>query len=120
MTDQKGKQFAKNSLILAIGNFSSKILSLFLLPIYTKVLSTDDYGNVDFLQSIISLAIPIVSLQLGAALFRFLIDAKKTDDRKQIVSSALLVILINSLGFFIIANLVSYFFPFQYSLLLAS
>ncbi len=99
MSQNKEKQFAKNTIILSIGTISSRIFSFFLLPLYTNVLTTEDYGNVDYLQSIISLAIPIFTLQLSAAVFRFLIDEQGVDDKRVIISSASVIVVVNTLIF---------------------
>lgn len=95
MGSNREKQLAKNTLILSIGTFGSKVFTFFLLPLYTAVLTTEDYGNVDILQSVIQLAVPIITLQLSAALFRFLIDQKTFKDKREVVSTGMLVVIAN-------------------------
>ena len=95
MGSNREKQLAKNTFILSIGTFGSKVFTFFLLPLYTAVLATEDYGNVDVLQSVIQLVIPIITLQLSAALFRFLIDQKTFKDKREVVSTAMLVVISN-------------------------
>lgn len=46
------KSLIKNTGILAIGTLASKVFSFFLLPLYTAVLTTEDYGTVDVLQTV--------------------------------------------------------------------
>lgn len=41
------KSFIKNVGLLTIANFGSKILVFLLVPLYTNVLSTSDYGTYD-------------------------------------------------------------------------
>ena len=41
------KNLAKNTAILAIGQLSSKIFTFLLLPVYTSLLSPDDFGTID-------------------------------------------------------------------------
>ena len=53
----------KNTIIYAIGNFGSKILSFLLLPFYTYYLSTNDYGYFDLITTTISLLTPIITFQ---------------------------------------------------------
>lgn len=98
--DNRKKQLAKNTLILSIGTLSSKVFSFFLLPLYTNVLTTEDYGNIDVLQTIINLAVPIVTLQLSGALFRFIIDAKEDIEKGEIVSTSFFISALNILLFF--------------------
>ena len=40
----RGKELVKNTAIVAVGQVCTKFLSFFLLPFYTAVLSTEDYG----------------------------------------------------------------------------
>ena len=65
------KDLVKNTGIIAIGTLCSKIVSFFLLPLYTSVLTTDDFGTVDVLQTVASLALPFITLELSSAVFRF-------------------------------------------------
>ena len=37
----------KNTGIIAVGGMATKLVSFLLLPLYTSVLSTADYGTVD-------------------------------------------------------------------------
>lgn len=121
MGESREKQFAKNTLILSIGTLSSKIFTFFLLPLYTAVLTTEDYGNIDILQSTIQLAIPIITLQLSAAVFRFLIERKTVEDKSKVISVAVIIVGLNifvSICIFCIVYAVhpfSYFFLFVLS-----
>lgn len=89
------KQLVKNTLILSLGTLGSKVFSFLLLPLYTAVLTTEDYGNVDVLQSVIQLVIPLITLQLSGAIFRFLIDEKKVDGISKVVTSSYIVVMID-------------------------
>lgn len=62
---------AKNAGILAIGNFSSKVLTFLLVPLYTAVLSTEEYGAYDILYSSATLLIPLLTLNIADAVLRF-------------------------------------------------
>ena len=50
-----------NTLIFAIGTFSSKVLVFFLMPLYTLVLSEAEYGTVDLMVQIGNFLLPLVS-----------------------------------------------------------
>lgn len=88
------KNLAKNTAILAIGQLSSKIFTFLLLPVYTSLLSPDDFGTIDALQTVISLALYFVTLQIENAVFRFIIE-NRTNKENQIsyVTSAGVVLL---------------------------
>lgn len=73
---------AKNTGYLAIGQFGTKLLSFFLVPLYTYVLTTEEYGTYDLLNTTTSLLIPILSLNICDASLRFPLNLNY--DRKDI------------------------------------
>ena len=64
----------KNTGILAISNFSSKILAFLLVPLYTRVLTTEEYGSYDLISITIQLLIPIFTVNICEAVVRYLMD----------------------------------------------
>lgn len=81
---QEEKKLLKNSALLIIGNFSSKILVFLLVPFYTSVLSTEQYGISDLLVTTVNLVYPILTLMISTAVLRFSLD--KAGNSKQILS----------------------------------
>lgn len=73
----KYKKLASNTLIFAIGTFSSKILSFLLMPFVTRMMGTGDYGSADLIQQTVNVLIPIVTLQVNSAALRFSLDNAK-------------------------------------------
>ena len=73
---EKFKYLLKNIGIFTISQFSSKILIFFLLPLYTNVLSTEEYGIYDLSISIVELLYPILTINIIDAVMRFLLDKK--------------------------------------------
>ncbi len=76
----KYKKLASNTLIFAIGTFSSKALSFLLMPFVTAMMSTGNYGAADLIQQTVNVLIPIVTLQVNSAALRFSLD-KAADKR---------------------------------------
>lgn len=70
----KSKYLLKNMGILTISNFSSKILVFLLVPLYTSVLSTAEYGTYDLAVSTATLLYPILTLNIVDAVMRFTMD----------------------------------------------
>lgn len=68
------KYLIKNIGILTISNFATKFLSFFLLPLYTGVLSTEEYGTFDLYSTTISLLYPILSICVSDSVIRFLLE----------------------------------------------
>ena len=89
------KELIKNTIIISIGKFSTQLISFLLLPLYTSMLTTSEYGQYDFLNTISIFLIPCVTLLMEEGMFRFLIDAK-TDKQKGEVFSATFVFSILS------------------------
>ena len=73
----KYKKLASNTLIFAIGTFSSKALSFLLMPFVTRLMGTGEYGDADLIQQTVNVLIPIVTLQVNSAALRFSLDKAK-------------------------------------------
>ena len=78
----KGKELLKNTAIVSIGKICTQLITFFLLPVYTAVLSNEEYGVVDLLNTLTSLLLPIATLQIEQGIFRYLIDCRE-DKEKQ-------------------------------------
>ena len=74
---RKYKKLLLNIFIFGIGGIGQKILSFFLIPLYTSYLSTEDYGTVDLLINSVQLFFPILNLSIHDALLSFALDKKK-------------------------------------------
>lgn len=70
----KYKRLATNTIIFAVGTFSSKVLSFLLMPFVTRMLTKADYGSADLIQQTANVLIPIVFLQINSAALRFALD----------------------------------------------
>ena len=112
------KKLGVNVAAITIGNFSSKILSFLIVPIYTAVLTTQEYGVVDTLSTTISLLYPFFTLLISEAVLRFALD--KNEDPKQVFSIGFWVTILGFLAalavspvFFLFDNLKGYYFYFM-------
>lgn len=90
------EKLAGNTLIFAISQFSSKFLLFFMLPLYTHRLTTAEYGIIDLTSSTISLALPILTMQIGAAALRFLLDTNA--DSREIFKFSFFIVFSGSLA----------------------
>lgn len=73
----------KNTMIIAIGNICTKCISFFMLPLYTSILSTTEYGTVDLINVIVSLSVIVLTLQIEQAIFRYLVDARENAEKQK-------------------------------------
>ncbi len=67
----------KNTGILVISSFASKLLGFFLVPLYTSVLSTEEFGKYDIIVSTLTILLPIVTLNIADAVMRFSMENEK-------------------------------------------
>ncbi|MDE6275153.1 MAG: lipopolysaccharide biosynthesis protein [Clostridia bacterium] len=83
------KQLTKNTLIFAIGSLSVKAIQFFLMPLITVAMTAEDYGTAESLVSLVELIIPLFTLGLQDAVFRF--TMRDDVSPKSILSSTLAV-----------------------------
>ena len=67
----------KNTAILSLGTFFPKFLTVLITPILTAQLTKVEYGQYDLILTIVAFFLPIVTLQISAAAFRFLITVRE-------------------------------------------
>ncbi len=116
----KGKALLKNTAIVSIGKISTQLITFFLLPIYTAVLTNEEYGVVDLLNTLVNLFLPIVTLQIEQGVFRYLIDCRKDQNRQTVVITTVMrFIVIQSLAYIVIILIASSFINNQYKYFLA-
>jgi len=65
------KIFFKDSIIYTLSAFLSRGLSVFLVPLYTRVLSPADYGSLDFLLIFASIVNLTIALEVSQGVARF-------------------------------------------------
>lgn len=68
------KYLAKNIGLLSLSSFATKFLSFFLVPLYTNVLSTSEYGIYDLFNTTISVLLPILTLNIHESVMRFTLE----------------------------------------------
>ena len=93
----ENKRLIKNTGIIAVGSLSTKIVSFLLLPLYTALLSSSEYGTFDYIYSIAVFSLPFLTFLMEESIFRFLLDCK-TDKEKQEVDIKKLCILLACLN----------------------
>lgn len=117
----RGKTLVKNTAILTIGKICTQMITFFLLPLYTAVLSTEEYGTVDLLNTLVSLLLPIVTFQVEQALFRDLIEVRENEDKKkEIISTGIFSVIIQCIIYIIIFGIISPLVHNEYKIFLAT
>ena len=115
----KGKELAKNTLIIMLGKICTQFISFLLIPFYTYFLTTNEYGQVDLIITYIGLFVPVITIQLEMSMFRFLIDCRNDDEKKAQVFTNIVFIVFKLVILFTGIYLIAAFlldFPYKISL----
>lgn len=107
----KYQYLAGNIALFSVSNFVSKILVFLLVPLYTNVLSTYEYGVADIMQVTLLLLVPAVTLNMGEAALRFGIEL--ADKRGSILRIGLTYVGRADLIVLIVCGIASIFVPMQ-------
>lgn len=103
----KYKELLKNMGVLTLSNFGSKLLSFFLVPLYTSVLSTEEYGSFDFINVTILLLIPLLTLNISEGALRFLLDEEKKRNEDSDICTITIKYTIISIAFVVALALIN-------------
>jgi len=96
---ERSEELTKNTFIITIGKISTQFITFLLLPLYTSLLKAEEYGTVDLITTIVALFIPILSLMIDQAVFRFLLACQTQEEQKETISSAFIVLILLNCGF---------------------
>lgn len=86
------KELAKNTIVLSLGRFLPKLVGIVTLPIVTARLTKAEYGIYDFILTLVMLLLPIATLQIQSAAFRFLIDSRGNAERTRDIISNIFIV----------------------------
>ncbi|NJD01436.1 MAG: hypothetical protein FIA99_02275 [Ruminiclostridium sp.] len=85
------KNLLKNTAIFMIGNFSSRFMGFLLLPLFTHYLTKSDLGYYDLVFVTVAIIIPVITLQINDAMYRYLLDTDSDVDAGRIITSSFTV-----------------------------
>lgn len=92
-SNKKYSTLVNNTILFAISNFSSKLVSLIIQPYLSYALDSPDVmGVTKLMQNVANLLIPVVSLGVSYAVIRFGLD--KTKDKSSVFMNGLTTILL--------------------------
>ena len=80
----KYKELFSNTIVLTLGQLSSKLLGFLLIPLYTAILTASEYGTYDLVITTVALLTPILTMVITEAVLRFCVDKKY--DKRQILT----------------------------------
>lgn len=116
----KETELIKNTTIVSIGKMCTQLITFFLLPLYTAILTTEEYGVVDLLNTLVGLLLPIITLQLEQGIFRYLIERRDSKEgQKTLISTAMVIVLVQIAAFSVVFLVASFFIENEYKYFLA-
>jgi O-antigen/teichoic acid export membrane protein len=115
--EERSKVLLKNTTILTIGEFSSKLLTYFLVPMYTFYLLPSEFGQVNLYLTVLSMLYIIVSLQSIESAFRFIQDCKDKEETISTITNSIAIAVIGIIIFSVIMVIIGIITPFRYNLL---
>lgn len=89
----RDQSLIKNIMLFGISSFGTKIIYFLLIPLYTACLTTEDYGYVDLINTVISLLIPIMTMGMGESVLKYVIVCQ--EKKNAVLDCSLIVILVN-------------------------
>lgn len=87
----KYKKLMSNTVIFAIGTFSSKLLVFVLMRLYTWAMTTEEFGMADLIIQTGDLLLPLASIGIANSIIRFGLD--KNSKKSDVFSTGLISIL---------------------------
>jgi len=85
------RRLGRNTLIYSAGIFAQRIISIIMLPVYTRVMTPADYGVLDLLQMVTDVAALLLTAGLTAGVQRFYFQSNDQRERNELVSTAFLM-----------------------------
>jgi O-antigen/teichoic acid export membrane protein len=109
------KSTAKNSIIYGLGNLSSKLIGLVLLPLYTSVLPVGEFGKLAMLETTAQILVAIFGMSLHAAYFRWYWDEEYKQKQKSLFFT--LLVFLGAMSLLMVISLTSAASPLSSMLL---
>lgn len=92
MGNNRNSYLIRNTIIFSLGNLGSKFISFFLIPLYTNALTTAEYGVVDLVATVGTVAVPILTLNICESVMRFALDKDANTKRITQIGTGILLI----------------------------
>lgn len=110
------RKLGTNILMFAISSFGTKIIGFLLVPLYTSFLTTTEYGIADMLYTILSIILPVFSIDIADGVIRYVLDKNYRDSSVLLVAIKMIflgsLVLVLSLGLVRVTSYLS--IPNQY------
>lgn len=106
-------ELLRNMGILAIGGICTKAINFMLLPLYTSLISAEEYGTIDLLTTIVTLLVSVVGFQVYDAIFKYAtIKRDNLQEIKIIFTNNWIFCMCSTIVFSGVCLILFYFFDF--------
>ena len=82
------KRLGSQSAIYGLGGIVSRLIAVFLLPVYTVYLGTVGFGKIETIVALTSVLVIVLRLGISSAFFRFYFDSDAQADRTRVVRTS--------------------------------
>ncbi len=103
------RRMLKHTFVYGSGVVLSKAVGFMLLPVYTRYLTPSDYGTLELLNLTIYFVGILVAMRLGAGIFRYYFYYDSDLEKRQVVSSSFLLVMVFSVVIVLLSFLFSRF-----------
>lgn len=93
----RGKKLIKNTIVLMFGSILTKGLNFIMAPLFTRWLTTTEYGTFDLIATYSTLLIPILAIGTHHAVFRFLLDVEESEDYQTVLTNTVFLNIVGVL-----------------------
>ena len=91
---KKSDSLTNLSLYYLIGNLFSKLFSFVLIFLVTHSLSKEDIGEYDLIFTALSFITPVISLQIGTSVLRWLLASSSEEESSDVVRTGFFILLL--------------------------
>jgi O-antigen/teichoic acid export membrane protein len=71
---ERSKYLLKNIFSFLLGKMGPRLITFFMVPLYTYTLTTEEYGTIDLVSTLCTVLMPILILNISDAVMRFALD----------------------------------------------
>lgn len=90
------QKLSKQTIIYGLGDAATRAAALILLPIYTRILSPQDYGKLAMALLVSTISSLVLEFGLRAAFFRFYFQSDEAAVRRRLTGTTLIFLLVSS------------------------
>lgn len=81
----------KSAGIYFLGNVMTRLISFFLLPVYTSYIAKADMGYFDVSTTYLNVLVPVICLEVWSGIMRFMFDFKEHEDKYKVIFNGMVI-----------------------------